>query len=224
MTRCANFPVIYGCLPVSVRFRPTLAYNSPPTVFILRIIGGSARGTRLSTFSGLNVRPTPDRVREAVFSILFSRLGKFEGKKVLDLYAGSGAMALEALSRGADTATLVERDPKAIRLIEANARTCRLNDFVHIIRSDVDSALRKMDGNNPFDLIFLDPPYDLSLTASALESIDRQGLLAQNGIVCAECGRKEEPAQMIGSLSLIDSRRYGLTSVHLFVHTEQGED
>jgi 16S rRNA (guanine(966)-N(2))-methyltransferase RsmD len=190
----------------------------------LRIIGGSARGTRLSTFSGLNVRPTPDRVREAVFSILFSRLGKFEGKKVLDLYAGSGAMALEALSRGADTATLVERDPKAIRLIEANARTCRLNDFVHIIRSDVDSALRKMDGNNPFDLIFLDPPYDLSLTASALESIDRQGLLAQNGIVCAECGRKEEPAQMIGSLSLIDSRRYGLTSVHFFVHTEQGED
>jgi 16S rRNA (guanine(966)-N(2))-methyltransferase RsmD len=190
----------------------------------LRIISGSARGTRLSTFSGLNIRPTPDRVREAVFSILFSRTGVFTGKKVLDLYAGSGAMALEALSRGAATATLVERDPKAVRLIEANARTCRVSDSVQIMRADVDSALRKMSVNDPFDLIFLDPPYDRGLATSALELIDQQGLLAQNGIVCAECDRKEDIPQQIGTLSLIDSRRYGLTAVHFFVHTEQGEN
>jgi len=201
-----------------------LTYNPFSTVFILRIIGGSARGTRLSTFSGLNVRPTPDRVREAVFSILFSRAGMFAGKKILDLYAGSGALALEALSRGAASATLVERDPKAIRLIEANARTCRLSDSVHIMRANVDSALLRMDESAPFDLIFLDPPYDQGLAASTLELIDRQGLLAQNGIVCAECDRKEDIPQQIGALSLIDSRRYGLTAVHFFVHTEQGED
>jgi 16S rRNA (guanine(966)-N(2))-methyltransferase RsmD len=194
-----------------------------PTVSILRIIGGSARGTRLSTFSGLDVRPTPDRVREAVFSILFSRMGRFEDKKILDLYAGSGAMALEALSRGAATATLVERDPKAIRLIETNARTCRLSDSVHIMRADVGRALRRMDDAPPFDLIFLDPPYGRGLAACALELIDQQGLLAQNGIVCAECGRKEDIPQQSGALSLVDSRRYGLTAVHFFVHTGQGE-
>ncbi len=201
-----------------------MAHNFFPTVSILRIIGGSARGTRLSTFSGLDVRPTPDRVREAVFSILFSRMGRFDGKIVLDLYAGSGAMALEALSRGAATATLVERDPKATRLIEANARTCRLSDLVHIMRADVDSALRRMNEPPPFDLIFLDPPYGRGLISSALELINQQGLLAQNGIVCAECDRKEDIPQQIGALSLIDSRRYGLTAVHFFVHTEQGED
>lgn len=223
LTHCANFPVIYGCLPASARFLPPLALNPFQWFLILRIIGGSARGTRLSSFSGRNVRPTPDRVREAVFSILFSRMRTLEGKKILDLYAGTGAMALEALSRGARAAIAVELEPQAIRLIETNARACHLSEDIHIICSDVEQTLQAMGGSEAYDLIFLDPPYDRGLAASALELIDQQELLAHDGIICAECDRKEDLPQRIGALSLTDSRRYGLTAVHFFVHTEHGD-
>lgn len=182
----------------------------------MRIISGTFRGRVLAPFSGTAIRPTPDRVREALFSMLGSRLGSFQGLRVLDLFSGSGAQALEALSRGAVSAVLVERDPAAIALIRENVARCRCPDAVTLLSRDVSEALPELSGAAPFDLIFLDPPYHQGLAAATLQRIERLNLLAEHGIICAETARKEQLDSHYGNLKSVDSRAYGTTRVQLF--------
>lgn len=186
----------------------------------MRVIAGAFRGRRLTEFKGLNTRPTPDRVREALFSSLLSRFGTFSNLKVLDLFAGSGALAIEALSRGAASACLVENDPGAVRIIRDNIHKCQLEKHTTLKTKDAFAALEEFP--SPFDLVFLDPPYNRGLAAMAAEKIDSLGLLSADGVICAETAATEEMPGKIGSFIRIDRRRYGSVVVHFYsIFTEE---
>lgn len=177
---------------------------------ILRIAAGTARGRRLIAPKGSSVRPTSDRVRQAIFNIL----GQFfQGERVLDLFAGTGAMGLEALSRGAGRATFVEQDATAVRAIEANIRALGWEDRTRVVRGEVAAFLRGAR-EAPFDLVFLDPPYELSPEVH-LESLGALGL-AEGARVAVEHGAEWSPAARYGNLERWESRRYGATFVTLF--------
>jgi len=181
----------------------------------MRIISGSVRGKQLSSFSGKEIRPTPDRVREAIFSILTSRLGSFHGLKVLELFAGSGAQSLETLSRGAQSAILVDSGAVAAEVITTNIKRCRFESSAHLIKQDVLTALPQLSTSAPFGLILLDPPYNQQLLPDTLKQIEDLNLLAEDGIICAESSRNEILGD-IGGLKLTESRVYGSTRIHLY--------
>jgi 16S rRNA (guanine966-N2)-methyltransferase len=179
----------------------------------VRIISGSARGKKLGSFAGTGIRPTADRVREALFSILNSRLGSLAGLKVLDAFAGTGALALEALSRGAAGAVLIEQNAQACALIRRNADHCRLSDHLTLLRGSTPSLLSRLTDQKPFDLIFLDPPYGRGLLPPALAAISDQALLAPEGLICVESPKAEPLPERIGDLEVIDQRHYGDTTL-----------
>jgi len=181
----------------------------------MRVISGTSRGKRLTTFKGRQVRPTPDRVREALFSILQSRLGRFAGLRVLDLFAGTGALAIEALSRGAATACLVEQSAAAVKMIRENLASCGMIEVSMVIPGD---AFKTMKGFPPrsFDLVFLDPPYGGELANTAVAEINRLDLLDKEGILCAETGAEEDLPEKIGRLQIFDRRRYGSVMIHFY--------
>ncbi len=181
----------------------------------MRIISGTVRGKQLAGFEGKNIRPTPDRVREALFSILTSRLGSFSNIRVLELFAGSGAQSLEALSRGAESAVLIDNGPDAARVIRDNIVRCRMENQVRFIQGDVYSCLAKTVETGPYDLILLDPPYNKDLIPEVLRLIETLNLLAENGIICAESSRKEL-IDYQGEFSLLDDRNYGQTRIRLY--------
>lgn len=181
----------------------------------MRIISGTARGRQLAAFSGKDIRPTPDRVREALFSILTSQFGTFNGLKVLELFAGSGAQALEALSRGAKSAILVDSGNIAAKTINENIKRCRFEETARFLQQDVFSAIDYLVSAAPFDLIFLDPPYNQELIPQVIEKIEPLNLLAENGIICAESSKKEV-LEDCGKLQIIETRAYGSTRIHLY--------
>jgi 16S rRNA (guanine(966)-N(2))-methyltransferase RsmD len=151
------------------------------------VIAGSLRGRKLVAPEGERVRPTKDMVREAVFSALDAR-GALADANVLDLYAGSGALAIEAISRGAAHATVVERDRSAIQAINTNIDALELHGRVRVVGRDVDRTLREMPAGGPFDLVFADPPYetpDRDITA-LLVALTAPGWLTDDAIVVVE--------------------------------------
>jgi 16S rRNA (guanine966-N2)-methyltransferase len=172
----------------------------------VRIVAGAWRGRRLVAPAGRDTRPTSDRVREAVFSIL----GPIDAAVVLDLFAGSGALAFEALSRGAARATLVERAPAAIRAIEANVQA--LCADVDLRRRDVRAFVRDASAaGGPYDLVFLDPPYRDA--AGLGPQLDLTPLLAPGARVVSESDRREPLA--LPGLAVADERRYGDTLIRI---------
>jgi 16S rRNA (guanine(966)-N(2))-methyltransferase RsmD len=130
----------------------------------MRIIGGDLKGRRLETPDWPGLRPTSDRLRETLFNVLASRV---RGARVLDGFAGTGAVGIEAISRGASEVTFVERDPRAARLVEANLRRCRVNDRYAIIRAGFAGAAAAHV--EPWDILFLDPPYGAAHLTQAIE-------------------------------------------------------
>ena len=185
----------------------------------MRIISGTARGKQLATFPGTTVRPTPDRVREALFSILTSRVGSFASLKVLELFAGTGAQSLEALSRGAQSAIMVDSGKIAAEVISENVRRCRFEKTARLVRMDVYQALPGLVADAPFELIFLDPPYKKNHIPQVVEKIEALNLLAKNGILCAEAD-KSESFEAFAEFSLLDRRIYGSTQIILYGHQE----
>ena len=147
----------------------------------MRVISGSARGLKLASPEGLDTRPTLDRVKEALFSILAPEL---RGAAVLDLFAGSGALGIEALSRGGERAVFVDKSPKAVAVIKKNLESSRLRERATILERDSLDYLRDCGGG--FDLIFLDPPYGGGLYERALGLIAEKKLLSPGGAVAAE--------------------------------------
>ena len=175
----------------------------------MRIIAGKWRGRPIAAPAGMATRPTADRVRETLFSMLASRLGAFDDLRVADLFAGSGALGFEALSRGASHATFVESDPAATAIIRRNA--AKLGADVTILGS---SALA-LPRAKPFDLIFADPPYAPSSGTAVVASIDAAGWLSRGGWLSIETSRDDtvDPA----SLFLDTTREVGrarLTLLH----------
>lgn len=180
----------------------------------MRIIAGTAKGRKLASFRGLSIRPTTDKVREAIFNILPQ---SFPFKNVLDLFAGTGAMGVEALSRGAEKATLVDSDPRAIRVIKKNLELCRFTEQAVIMNMDVESALHILSKKKKrFDLILIDPPYEASMTGNALKSIDEQGLLSPDGIIVSESSKRMIWDGALKGIELTDRRRYGDTVVSFY--------
>ncbi len=186
----------------------------------MRVISGTARGKRLAILTGASIRPTPDKVRGAIFNMLFSRIGSFDGKKVLDLCSGTGAMAIEALSRGADHAWLVDNGVQSAQIIPANLRACHVEDRATFIRSDVVQALRLVELHGPFDVIFIDPPYGKDLVPALLSGLTQGNILCDDGIVCAEAADTDDVPPQVGDLVRVISRNYGITTVHMFIHPE----
>jgi len=154
----------------------------------MRVIGGSFRGQRLVAPGGRDTRPTSDRVREAVFSSLFSLAGGFEGRHVLDLYAGSGALGIEALSRGAAHVVFVERDRRAAGVIVANLESLRIAPAGWRVLTRDASRLVTAAGLHPVSLLFADPPYtiDAADVWQVLEGLALGGMLEAGGIVVYE--------------------------------------
>ena len=154
----------------------------------MRIIAGEWRGRKLVAPAGQQTRPTADRTREALFSMLASRLGSFDGLRVADLYAGSGALGLEALSRGAANATFVENDRAALKAIEANAAALGAADRI-AVRATSAVALPKA---GPFDLILADPPYSPGSGSAVVSAVAAAGWLAPGGWMAVETKRDDE--------------------------------
>jgi 16S rRNA (guanine966-N2)-methyltransferase len=151
----------------------------------MRIIAGEWRGRRLIAPPGLATRPTADRVRETLFSMLASRLGTFEGLRVADLFAGSGALGFEALSRGAASAIFVDSDPAALAAIRANAEKLRASERVAILGG---SALA-LPQAEPSDLVFVDPPYAAGSGTAAVQAVTAAGWLSAGGWISVETAR-----------------------------------
>jgi 16S rRNA (guanine(966)-N(2))-methyltransferase RsmD len=173
----------------------------------MRIIGGTAKGRRLATLRSWALRPTPDRVREALFNILGSRV---VGARVLDLFAGSGAVGLEALSRGASAAVFVEAHEAACRLIERNLQACGLQERAEVWQADVLEALTRLRARGAsFDLVFLDPPYRSALGDATLQRLGDGALLAADGLVVAEHFFKRPLADGYGRLQRLRLARFG---------------
>lgn len=181
----------------------------------MRVVGGSLSGRRFAGPKGDATRPTAERVREAMFSALAAR-GAVEGQRVLDLYAGTGALAFEALSRGAAAAVSVDRDPKAVRAMEADAKTLGLSAAHRAIVLDVarKGAIDRLGG--PYELVLADPPWaELAQAAEALGALVGAGLLSAEGrLVLVHEARDAGPA--IAGLTVEAAYRYGDSAVAFF--------
>ena len=183
----------------------------------MRVISGTAKGKKLNSFEGLETRPTLDRVKEAVFNII-----QFDIKDsvVLDLFSGSGALGIEALSRGAKEAILCDASSKAIKIINKNLEETRLKDKAKVINSDYLETLSKIK-DKKFDIIFLDPPYKSDYVEKSIEYISKYNLLAENGIIIVETNdeNKIDKINAKKDLEVYDTRKYGIAII-IFIRKE----
>jgi 16S rRNA (guanine966-N2)-methyltransferase len=185
----------------------------------MRVIGGQARGRRLKVPKGNDVRPTAARVKEALFNILPHDLS---GIKVLDLFAGTGNLTIEALSRGAAEAILVDSSTESGEAIRENLRRFNLVDRTRVWITPVTRAARLLARRGEtFDMIFLDPPYGQKLVEATLKIIAAGALLRESGVLIAEHGIRDPVGERYGSLILRDQRRYGDTVLSFFQWKER---
>lgn len=185
----------------------------------MRIIAGSAKGRRLAPVKGAGIRPTQDRIREAIFNIL-EGYGPFH--RVADLFAGSGALGLEAVSRWGGEAVLVDRSKEAVRGIEENISRLGFEESCRVIRRDLSKGVHFLtEGGKPFDLIFLDPPYGRGWCGKIVPPLLTLSLLRQEGILVLEHEPREPIPEQVGEWSVTDQRRYGRTMVS-FYHSGKG--
>lgn len=185
---------------------------------MMRIITGKAKGVRLKTLEGEATRPTAERVKEAVFSML---AGDIEGREVLDLFSGSGQMALEALSRGAERAVMVDKSAQAVKIISDNAQKTKLILQCDIKNEDYLSFIRKNAGKK-FDIIFIDPPYASGFYCSALNEIHNAKMLKPTTVVVCESGDGNilSTDGTAERFELIKQARYGKTYISILAPKE----
>ena len=177
----------------------------------MRVITGSARGRRLKTPETYDIRPTTDNVKEAVFNIIQFDV---EGRRVLDLFAGTGQLGIEALSRGAAEAVFIDRDREAVKIVKENLKACSLQAAVR--QEDALSALRR---DERFDLIFVDPPYDAGLYGPVLETIKSVDKLTDGGIIICEARVNEPLPDLEAPYGRRKEYRYG--KVKIAVYTKE---
>ncbi len=162
----------------------------------VRVIAGVAKGRRLAVPEVTGLRPTSDRARETLFNVLAPSL---PGARFLDLFAGSGAVGIEALSRGAVAAVFIEQDARAVTTLKANLELCRFAGSGNVVRGGWQDALRRLAGaEEPFDVAFLDPPYDWPDAHTCLEAIRDRALIARRGIAVLEHRGKQKPQAAAG--------------------------
>lgn len=179
----------------------------------MRVISGKARGTKLSSIESLSTRPTLDRVKESLFNIIQKNL---KGAVVLDLFAGSGQLGIEALSRGADKAYLCDINRDAVKMIKQNLEKTKLKDKAVVINEDYKKALRTLNTNEKFDIIFIDPPYKEDIAVDSIIDIIHESRLKENGIMIIETDEIERDLREINkieNIKIIDQRKYGRASL-----------
>ena len=176
---------------------------------MMRVITGSARGRRLAAPEGRDVRPTADKVKEALFSII-----QFEtqGRRVLDMFAGSGQLGIEALSRGAQRAVFIDSNKKAVEIIKKNIEITGFKDKSTLINGD--AVLKIKNTDEIFDIVFLDPPYNQGLLQTVLPIAAKK--TAAGGIVICESAEKEELPEKVGELELTKIYKYGKTWIWIY--------
>jgi len=184
----------------------------------MRIIAGLKKGMTLACPPGDTVRPTLDLVRGSIFNILGQR---FSNITVLDLFAGTGALGLEALSRGATHATFVEINEAVTQTLSKNIEKCKLSPQSTLMSCDVDIALKRLGrGQITFDFIFIDPPYEYSRIGKIMNHIVEQKILKPTGIVILEHHRKEPVNDTFGDLRRVDVRSFGNTMISFFKYED----
>ncbi|MGG4266452.1 16S rRNA (guanine(966)-N(2))-methyltransferase RsmD [Peribacillus simplex] len=190
----------------------------------MRVVSGICKGRPLKAVPGTGTRPTTDKVKESIFNMIGPY---FEGGQVLDLFAGSGGLGIEALSRGMDKAIFVDRDFKANQTVKGNLELCKFSDRAEVYKNDSERALKALVKREmTFELIFLDPPYKKQKLVEILEEIHKYRLLSDMGYIVCEHGHDVTLPERVGDFSVKRKEVYGVIAVTIYqwgnVH-EQGE-
>lgn len=187
----------------------------------MRVISGTARGTKLNSIEELSTRPTLDRVKESLFNIIQN---KIQDSIVLDLFSGSGAIGIEFLSRGCKTAYLCDNSNKAINMIRQNLEKTRLQDNAKVINNDYKKCLQEIANEKiAFDIIFIDPPYKDDIAVDSIERILSLNLLKKDGIIIIETDEKDREVDNLKKIDIqvYDIRKYGRANL-IFLNCERG--
>ena len=187
----------------------------------MRVISGTARGTKLNSIDELTTRPTLDRVKESLFNIINS---KIDDSIVLDLFSGSGAIGIEFLSRGCRTAYLCDNSNKAINMIRQNLEKTRLQENAEVVNKDYKRCLQDLANKNiKFDIIFIDPPYKDNIAVDSVQMILSLELLKKDGIIVIETDEKDREIDNLKKLDIqvYDIRKYGRANL-IFLNCERG--
>jgi len=180
----------------------------------MRIVAGTYRSRLIQMPKGVKIRPTQDRVREAIFNILGARL---VGAKFLDLFSGSGAFGIEALSRGAREAVFIDNNPSCISTIKKNLISLHIEDNFKVIHKDALKAIKDLNrAKDRFDIVFLDPPYYKSLSEKSLIAIDKCDIIHHSSFVIAEHFKKDALPESLVNLKLVRQSKYGDTAVSFY--------
>ena len=180
----------------------------------MRIIAGKFKGRKLTGLKGRKIRPTSDRIREALFSILSH---KVENALVLDLFAGTGAFGIEALSRGAAKSFFVDKSEQAIEIIKKNLELLNIKEEAEVFLHDACTVIdSKITFDHKFDLIFMDPPYNRGFILNLFENVDLLSIIKDNSIIIAEHSVREDKLEKVSGLDLYDRRTYGETLISFF--------
>ena len=177
----------------------------------MRVIGGTLRGRKLSTLKGKTIRPTADRFRESVFNIIRRQV---PNANVLDLFAGTGAYGIEALSRGGQSAVFIDHSRMAVSIISRNLKLCQLETRAQVIRWDITTGLNCLNSHTTlFNLVFMDPPYNSNLVTISLKHLQALPILSPGNLIVVEHSHKEPIFSDTMNLKIVDQRRYGKSLV-----------
>ena len=187
----------------------------------MRVITGKYKGRKLNTPANYDIRPTTDKAKEALFSILTNEI---YDSRVLDLFAGTGGLGIEALSRGASYCQFVDSSRDSIRLIKENLDHCKVEEDVRVTPGDYRKVLANLgDRGDVFDIILLDPPYQKGLLDEAFRLIAEHGLLAEDGVIVAEHRKEETVPEECHGFELEKQRRYGIAMLSIYRHAQEEE-
>ena len=180
----------------------------------MRVIAGEFKGRKLTGLNGMQIRPTSDRIREALFNILAQ---KINNAVVLDLFAGTGAFGIEALSRGAAKSYFIDKSIESVQIINQNIELCNIKEIAEVFEHDVCTALvPKILFEQKFDIIFMDPPYNKEFIPGILENIDLLSIMHDKSTIIVEHSLKENNLEKVSGLDLYDKRIYGKTLISFF--------
>lgn len=186
----------------------------------MRVVSGICKGRALKAVPGNTTRPTTDKVKEAIFNMIGPY---FEGGIALDLFAGSGGLGIEAVSRGLDKAIFIDRDHKAFQTIRENINTCQLEEKTEVYRNDADRALKALVKREiSFDFIFLDPPYKQQQLVSLMEKMDQHMLVHNESMIVCEHSHEVVLPSSIGGLTQVKHEKYGIIAITIYIKGTEG--
>jgi 16S rRNA (guanine966-N2)-methyltransferase len=181
----------------------------------MKITGGRAKGRILASLKGMDIRPTSSKVREAIFNILGQDM---TGIKVLDLFAGTGLLGIEALSRGAEGALFIDKSNKSISIINKNLTSCGYQYVCQVVKKEITEGLQleSLSAKEGIDLVFIDPPYGKGIIPPVLKMLSGCGILAQQAVVVTESFKNDQLPETLETLLLSDTRTYGETKIDIY--------